>query len=201
MANDVVDLQNPSDSPLYNLTDKQRAFTEHYCATGGRNATESARKAGYAEIGAGSAASACLRNSKVLAAIKWISERKHGAAVALATDLLVDYIRGETEVTDPETGKIMMVPLVIPASERRKAAERILDFSGLMAIRTSKLEVDVSDHRDVKQIRANIEDLLNQIGGPQVQMLRDRVEKIMLPAKDPPVEDAEFEEIEDFIIE
>jgi phage terminase small subunit len=63
------------------LTEKQRAFVVHFVETGGDNATESARAAGYADNGGSGIRVAATRlkaDPRVLAAIREVTEQQLG---------------------------------------------------------------------------------------------------------------------------
>lgn len=187
LQEDTVDLTGvDEDNPLNRLTDKQRAFVEHYCATGGRNVSESARAAGYSITGAGAAGNMNLKNEKILKALQWMAERKMTAAAYKATAVLEDLMDGVA----PNGASVT-------ATEIRKAAERIQDFNGILAIRRAQLDVNINDTRRPEEILNNIYDLIEGIGGKEAIELREKVQRLGLPKpSEKPVNavDAEFEE-------
>lgn len=191
---DYVDLEyRDPDNPLNALTDRQRAFVEHYCATAGMNATESARRAGYSPDGAASAAGQNLRNLKILKALNWMAERKMTAAAYKATDVMMNLMDGIHPTGAP-----------VSATEVRKVAERIQDFNGILAIRKSQVDLNINDNRKPEELVKNIYDLIDDIGGREAVALREKVKALGLPAPDDEPMDVEFEEVdnvEDWIIE
>jgi hypothetical protein len=112
------------------LTDLQRRFCEIYIQHGGKNATECARLAGYSDASDAASVRAVelLRNEDVLTELRRLAQCRISAAVAVAASELEDIAADR-------------------ASQKRatqlKAIESILNRSGLLIERISRLDVSV----------------------------------------------------------
>ena len=187
LSKEAVDLNfKDPDNPMNALTELQEGFVLHFCKTAGRNATKSARAAGYSEMGASSAAYANLHNPKVLKALKYMAERKMQAASYRATEVMIEMMEG-----------IAPNGAAVPPAEIRKIAEHVQGFNEIVAVRRSQVDINVNDSRTPSQILDGIFDLIKEIGGPEAKALQERVEKLV-PQIEGPVIDGEFTEEEDF---
>lgn len=127
------------------LNKRQRAFVDHYVRTGGKNATESARQAGYADPGSHSSAikvkgHELTHNHKILAALKYLAEGQAKASVIMAMDTLVDLCQPPN-----------------PPAVRRQAANDVLAHGGMMITKISELNINHNDQKmTATEIRAEL---------------------------------------------
>jgi hypothetical protein len=123
----MTTLPEPSD-----LTEKMRSFAEHYVQMGGQNATEAARRAGYAASGAQAVSSRMLRDPRILDYLKWLAETRMRAGVIKSVQVL-------EKIRDDDT---------VAPDVRRKAAESLLDRGGLLLTKLHEHRVEITETRD-----------------------------------------------------
>jgi|SRR5215469_12610608 len=112
------------------LTDLQKRFCEIYIQHGGKNPTECVRLAGYSDASDAASVRAheLLRNENILAELRRLAQCRISAAVAVAAAELEDI------ATDRNSLK---------RSTQLKAIESILNRSGLLIERISRIDVNV----------------------------------------------------------
>lgn len=128
------------------LTEPQRSFVLHYCDTGGINAGEAARRAGYGNNKDSQTvtASRMLRQPRILAALREVADRRLKAGAIMAASAIVE-IAGDALHRD-----------------RFKAATELLNRAGLVVEGVSR--VIVEDHRTPEEIERRIRDLAERLG-------------------------------------
>ena len=122
----------------HGLTERTVAFVELFVAQGGKNAERAAVQAGFAKSGAQAHASRLLRDARVLALLRHITETRLRASVVSAMEVM------ELLKDDP----------TCPPAVRLKAAEACLDRGGMLLERVSTMHHVVEDRR-----RSNAGDL------------------------------------------
>ena len=150
LPEEVVEEHGPS---MLALTEPQRMFVLHYCDTGGINASEAARRAGYGNNKDSQAvtASRMLRQPRILAALREVADRRLKAGAIMAASAIVE-IAGDSMHRD-----------------RFKAATELLNRAGLVVEGVSR--VIVEDHRTVEEIERRIRDLAERLGIDADKML------------------------------
>lgn len=132
-------------APEYSgLTKKQRRFAEIYVETGGRNASQCARNAGYSDTSAPQIGTANLKNPTILAYIKHMIDTKMQAGVATAWDTLMELC------------------VSAPAATRLSAANQILDRGGMMLLKMEEKNINVNlnlSRRTPAELRKELTDL------------------------------------------
>lgn len=140
---DIIDEHGPA---MLDLTEPQRMFVLHYANTGGVNAAEAARKAGYGNSADSQAvtASRMLRQPRILAALREVADRRLKSGAILAASAIVEI------ANDPLH------------RDRFKAATELLNRAGLVVEGISR--VIVEDHRTVEEIERRVRDLAVRVG-------------------------------------
>lgn len=143
LSEEVIEEHGPS---MLALTEPQRQFVLHYCNTGGINAAEAARRAGYGDNSNSQAviASRMLRQPRILAALREVADRRLKAGAIMAASAVVE---------------IAQDPL---HRDRFKAATELLNRAGLVVEGISR--VIVEDHRTVEEIERRVRDLAERLG-------------------------------------
>ncbi len=145
--NVIVPFEEDETGPaMKELTVPQRNFVMHYAASGGENATEAARRAGYGTNADTQAviASNMLRQPRILAALRELADQRLRGGAILAASVLV---------------QIAQNPL---HRDQYKAAVELLNRAGLVVEGVSR--VIVEDHRTVEEIERRIIDLSDRLG-------------------------------------
>lgn len=147
---DIIDEHGPA---MLDLTEPQRMFVLHYANTGGQNAAEAARRAGYGNSSESQAvaASKMLRQPRILAALREVADRRLKSGAILAASALVEI------ASDPLH------------KERFKAANELLNRAGLVVEGVSR--VIVEDHRTVAEIERRVVDLAVRVGIDPAKLL------------------------------
>jgi len=150
LPEEVVEEFGPAMSAL---TEPQRSFVLHYCDSGGINAAEAARRAGYGNDTKSQAvtASRMLRLPRILAALREVADHRLKAGAIMAASAIVE-IAGDAMHRD-----------------RFKAATELLNRAGLVVEGVSR--VIVEDHRTPEEIERRIRDLAERLGIDANKML------------------------------
>lgn len=174
MANNITRLpQEPIEDygpAMLELTEPQRMFVLHYANSGGRNAAEAARLAGYGNSAESQAVSASrmLRQPRILAALREVADRRLKSGAILAASAIVEI------ANDPLH------------RDRFKAANELLNRAGLVVEGISR--VIVEDHRTVEEIERRVRDLAVRVGIDPEKLLGQSQ-----------VIDGDFEELDDAV--
>src|SRR5215469_8461576 len=179
------------------LTDLQKRFCEIYIQHGGKNPTECVRLAGYSDASDAASVRAheLLRNENILAELRRLAQCRISAAVAVAAAELEDI------ATDRNSLK---------RSTQLKAIESILNRSGLLIERISRLDVNVHHQVDALPPGESLaRDMLSEMSAMGLTFVDDgtrfreycasldriaaKPERLALPGKD--VVDADYEEL------
>jgi len=140
---EVVEDHGPA---MLDLTEPQRMFVLHYMNSGGVNAAEAARKAGYGNSQETQAVSASrmLRQPRILAALREVADHRLKSGAILAASAIVEI------ANDPMH------------RDRFKAATELLNRAGLVVETVSR--VITEDHRTVEEVERRVRDLAVRVG-------------------------------------
>jgi len=139
------------------LTERQRAFVDHYVETGGMKPLASAKAAGYAE-GEGTSSSALavathrlVHNTRVMAAVKEEADRRLRMGVVLGASIVMQI------AADPMH------------KDQYKAAVRLLDHAGLLIEHKQVIEVthNISEKEKIEEVKL----LAQQLGLDPMKLL------------------------------
>lgn len=150
MPEEVIEEHGPA---MLALTEPQQSFVLHYCNTGGVNAAEAARRAGYGNTAEAQAniASKMLRQPRILAALREVADRRLKSGAIMAASAIVEI------ASDPQH------------RDRFKAANELLNRAGLVVEGVSR--VIVEDHRTVEEIERRVTDLAVRLGIDPAKLL------------------------------
>ncbi len=145
---DLSELGEYEDSPLAELTLKMRKFVEGWIALQGEHGSlkAAALYAGYAPDTCCVRGALLIRDPRVLAAIKYLAEKRAHASAFAAMSTLEDLMRSA------------------PPAQRLKAAQSVLAFSGIIVKTVHEHEINIKDNRSEDQIKAAIQEKLKSLG-------------------------------------
>lgn len=158
------------------LTEKQRRFVDYYVETG--NASEAARRAGYAEKAAYRTGSENLRKPQVKAAIDARLKELEDKRIAKADEILqflTSTLRGEVkeervvvEGTDEGRSDARIITVQVSARDRLEAAKSLLKRYPMQLdakeqkLKLQKLEAEI---RAAEQVDDDAVTIMDDLGG------------------------------------
>lgn len=145
---DFSELAADDDSPMADLTVKQRLWVVAFCALAGEHGslTRAAEYAGYAEGTWAVKGSQNYRRPDIQAAIKFLAETKAHVAAYAAMQTLEDLNRSGTQ------------PI------RLAAAKALLGHAGIIIKTVHQHEITIDDNRDESQILEAVREQMKELG-------------------------------------
>lgn len=135
--------QDPDWDAYNNLRGNRRLFVDAYFQLGASrgDGAQAARMAGYSKDRLAVTASELLRNREVLMALRYLARTLGQAGVLAGMEYLVECAKGDNGAPHPV---------------RMQAAKELLDRGGLQARLDRKLDISITDNRDMGAVMASI---------------------------------------------